>query len=122
MASKRNAPAGQPGATEWADGCLGYACNLVRPSVAGHRAALLYPLMSMLVFETLQHATKYREYCTQVHLILAGWLDGQQVASMLLPGWVFLPPLCEWHATQAWWGISSTFPQAKKYTSLWGDP
>ena len=48
-------------------GCLGYAFNLVRPSREGHRAALLVGLLSQtLVFETLQQASDYREYVTQV--------------------------------------------------------
>ena len=33
------------GAQEWPAGCLGYAFNLVRPVLQGHRADLLYPCL-----------------------------------------------------------------------------
>ena len=55
------------GPKEWPGGCLGYAFNLVRPAREGHRAALLVSLLGQtLVFETLQQASDYREYVTQV--------------------------------------------------------
>lgn len=55
------------GPSDWPLGCLGYVCNLVRPMVQGHRAAVLYPLLgSTLVFDTLPHAAQYREIATQV--------------------------------------------------------
>lgn len=61
------ASAGQLGPKEWPGGCLGYAFNLVRPAWEGHRAALLAGLLGQtLVFETLQQASDYREYVTQV--------------------------------------------------------
>ncbi|KAK9843600.1 hypothetical protein WJX84_002029 [Apatococcus fuscideae] len=54
------------GPSDWPQGCLGYACNLVRPVIQGHRAAVLYPLLgSTLVFDTLPHAAQYRELATQ---------------------------------------------------------
>lgn len=33
------------GADEWPEGCVGYAFNLVRPALKGHRASLLYPML-----------------------------------------------------------------------------
>lgn len=46
---------------------MGYAYNLVRPTQPGHRASLLYSLLgNVLVFETLQDASAYRELVTQV--------------------------------------------------------
>ena len=52
---------------DWPQGCLGYAFNLVRPALPGHRAGLLYSLLGcVLVFETLQDASAYRELVTQV--------------------------------------------------------
>ena len=52
---------------DWPHGCLGYAFNLVRPALPGHRAGLLYSLLGcVLVFETLQDASAYRELVTQV--------------------------------------------------------
>ncbi|KAK9800826.1 hypothetical protein WJX73_002958 [Symbiochloris irregularis] len=54
------------GPNDWPEGCLGYGVNLVRPVVRGHRALVLYPMMGpVLVFETLEHASNYREYITQ---------------------------------------------------------
>ena len=56
-----------PKADQWPDGCLGYAYNLVRPVRAGHRAAVLYPLLSgTLVFESLDTAHSYKEYMATV--------------------------------------------------------
>lgn len=55
------------GPNDWPEGCLGYAFNLVRPMQPGHRARLLYSLLgNVLVFETLQNASAYRELVTQV--------------------------------------------------------
>ena len=55
------------GGQEWPLGCLGYTFNVVRPSQPGHRASILYSLLgSTLVFETLEHASAYRELVTQV--------------------------------------------------------
>ena len=63
-------PEGSLGPDNWPPGCLGYAFNLVRPVVAGHRALVLYPMLgATLVFETLEDASAYREYMTQVR----GW-------------------------------------------------
>ena len=59
------------GANDWPQGCVGYACNLVRPVAQGHRAQVLYPMLgSTLVFETLPYAAQYREFVTQVRCIL----------------------------------------------------
>lgn len=33
------------GPHEWPGGCLGYAFNLVRPVLKGHRCSLLYPVL-----------------------------------------------------------------------------
>jgi hypothetical protein len=61
------------GATDWPQGCLGYAFNLVRPAHTGHRASILVNLLGgALVFETLQEAEAYREFLTQV----GGWVGG----------------------------------------------
>ena len=55
------------GPNDWPQGCLGYAFNLVRPTGRGHRASLLYSLLgNVLVFQTLQDASAYRELVTQV--------------------------------------------------------
>ena len=55
------------GADAWPEGCLGYSYNLVRPVVRGHRAQLLHPMLQgSLVFETLESAGHYREFCSQV--------------------------------------------------------
>ena len=62
---------GSLGPSEWPQGCLGYAFNLVRPTRPGHRASLLYSLLgSVLVFETLQEASAYRELVTQVGCLM----------------------------------------------------
>lgn len=54
-------------ADSWPEGCLGYSFNLVRPAVRGHRALLLHPMLQgSLVFETLETAARYREFCSQV--------------------------------------------------------
>ena len=56
-----------PKADQWPDGCLGYAYNLVRPVRPGHRAAVLYPLLSgTLVFESLDTAHSYKEFMATV--------------------------------------------------------
>ena len=57
--------------SDWPDGCLGYAFNLVRPKHPGHRASLLHSLLgSMLVFETQAQASAYRELVTQVSVLM----------------------------------------------------
>ncbi len=54
-------------ATDWPRGCLGYACNLVRPLRRGHRASLLFNLLAgALVFERLTEAEEYREFLAVV--------------------------------------------------------
>ena len=59
------------GPNDWPGGCLGYAFNLVRPTRPGHRGSLLYSLLgAVLVFESLQDASAYRELVTQVSLWL----------------------------------------------------
>lgn len=56
-----------PAADEWPEGCLGYAVNLLRPAVPGHRAALFYSQLGRtLLFETLDQAAAYRAYVLQV--------------------------------------------------------
>ncbi len=55
------------GPTDWPDGCINYAINLVRPVQQGHRKKVLYHLLSNgLVFEDLESAGRYREFVTQV--------------------------------------------------------
>ena len=41
------------GANEWPEGCLGYAINLVRPVLQGHRASLLYPMLGQSLVRRL---------------------------------------------------------------------
>lgn len=54
---------------DWPAGCLGYAFNLVRPTVAGQRSGVLAGLLGQtLVFDTLENASAYREYATQVRI------------------------------------------------------
>lgn len=54
-------------ASDWPIGCLGYACNLVRPLHRGHRASLLANLLGgALVFERLKEAEEYREFLSMV--------------------------------------------------------
>lgn len=58
-----------PAAHEWPSGCLGYAVNLVRPVVSGHRPTIFYSQMGRtLVFETLDQAAAYRTYVVQVRV------------------------------------------------------
>ncbi|KAL4443930.1 hypothetical protein ABPG75_011667 [Micractinium tetrahymenae] len=72
-------------ATDWPRGCLGYACNLVRPLHRGHRASLLYNLLGgALVFERLQEAEEYREFLSMKLRASAGTiltLDGRRISS-----------------------------------------
>ncbi len=54
-------------ASDWPDGCINYAVNLVRPVQQGHRKKVLYHVLNTgLVFETLEAGSKYRELVTQV--------------------------------------------------------
>ncbi|KAL3142162.1 hypothetical protein ABBQ38_002520 [Trebouxia sp. C0009 RCD-2024] len=54
------------GAGEWPQGCLGYAFNLVRPTIPGLRARLLFKVLgATLVFATLAEAAQYRKYLVQ---------------------------------------------------------
>ena len=82
----------------WPEGCLGYLCNLVRPVHSGHRATIVYGLLSgTLVFETLDHATAYREYVSQTLKIPFGnemvCLDGNRVTGRgIISGSNFRPP------------------------------
>lgn len=39
------------GPNEWPGGCLGYAFNLVRPVLKGHRCSLLYPVLGQTLVE-----------------------------------------------------------------------
>ena len=51
----------------WPAGCLGYAVNLVRPKVKGHRSRVLRHLLgSLMVFVTEDEAYDYRKRVTQV--------------------------------------------------------
>ncbi|KXZ46758.1 hypothetical protein GPECTOR_41g723 [Gonium pectorale] len=62
----RAAGASGPAADEWPPGCLGYAVNLVRPVIPGHRGSLFYSQLGRtLVFETLDQAAAYRTYVVQ---------------------------------------------------------
>lgn len=87
-------------ATDWPRGCLGYAFNLVRPVQRGHRASLLYNLLSStLVFESLADAEAYREFLATVGGLwqcLPCW-ETARPAQQLLPSsplstLVLLPP------------------------------
>lgn len=86
------------GNSEWPRGCLGYLCNLVRPAQSGHRATVVYGLLSsMMVFETLQDACAYREHVTQNLKMPCGvemiTLDGGRVSSRgIISGSNFRPP------------------------------
>eukprot|EP00884_Botryococcus_braunii_P005311 jgi/Botrbrau1/14781/Bobra.0284s0014.2 len=87
------------GPLDWPDGCCGYAFNLVRPVISGHRTSLLQPLLGQtLVFETLRTAAQYRETMTQV--IKASCpdivtLDGKRITSKgIVSGSTFeVPPV-----------------------------
>eukprot|EP00198_Chlamydomonas_reinhardtii_P012225 XP_001701562.1 predicted protein [Chlamydomonas reinhardtii] len=77
-----------PAADEWPEGCLGYAVNLLRPAVPGHRAALFYSQLGRtLLFETLDQAAAYRAYVLQslgtamgdVYTLDGGKLSGRGV-------------------------------------------
>eukprot|EP00887_Chlorella_sp_A99_P005757 scaffold1.g5757.t1 len=58
-----------PGPKDWPPGLCGFLFNLVRPLHRGHRAALLHNLLgNMLVFETLDQASDYREFVVQQKL------------------------------------------------------
>ncbi|EFJ52379.1 hypothetical protein VOLCADRAFT_86759 [Volvox carteri f. nagariensis] len=62
----RAAAATGPAADEWPHGCLGYAVNLVRPIIPGHRSTIFYSQLGRtLVFETLDQAAAYRTYVVQ---------------------------------------------------------
>ncbi|GLI61005.1 hypothetical protein VaNZ11_003267, partial [Volvox africanus] len=55
-----------PAADEWPHGCLGYAVNLVKPVIPGHRSTIFYSQLGRtLVFETLDQAAAYRTYVVQ---------------------------------------------------------
>ena len=55
------------GASDWPEGCINFAVNLVRPVQEGHRRRALYSVLSQtLVFDTLDNASSYREFVTQV--------------------------------------------------------
>ncbi|KAL3136848.1 hypothetical protein ABBQ38_005556 [Trebouxia sp. C0009 RCD-2024] len=73
------------GPNDWPGGCLGYAFNLVRPTRPGHRGSLLYSLLgTVLVFETLQDASAYRELVTQKlesNMADLVCLDGKRITS-----------------------------------------
>jgi hypothetical protein len=57
---------GGPGPEDWPAGCLGYLANLVRPVRKGHRASVVFGLLSgVIVFETMEDACAYREHVTQ---------------------------------------------------------
>ena len=55
------------GLSDWPEGCINFAVNLVRPVQEGHRRKALYSVLSQtLVFDTLENASSYREFVTQV--------------------------------------------------------
>lgn len=57
--------------TDWPEGCLGYAFNLVRPTQSGLRAEVLYRLMGKtLVFTTFKLASSYAQFVTQASVCL----------------------------------------------------
>jgi structural maintenance of chromosomes flexible hinge domain-containing protein 1 len=90
--------AGGSSSINWPEGCLGYLCNLVRPVHPGHRATIIYGLLSgTLVFESLDHATAYREYVTQTMKMPFSnemlCLDGSRVTGRgIISGSTFRPP------------------------------
>jgi hypothetical protein len=90
--------AGGSSTMNWPHGCLGYLCNLVRPVHTGHRATIIYGLLSgTLIFETLDDATKYRMYVTQTMQMPFGnemlCLDGRRVTGRgIISGSNFCPP------------------------------
>lgn len=90
--------AGGSSSMNWPQGCLGYLCNLVRPVHTGHRATIIYGLLSgTLIFETLNDATAYREYVTQTMKMPFGnemlCLDGGRVTGRgIISGSNFRPP------------------------------
>lgn len=58
---------------KWPEGCINFAVNLVRPVQAGHRKNILFKVLgSSLVFESLESASRYREYVTQVRTARQG--------------------------------------------------
>jgi len=69
---------------EWPPGCLGFAVNLMRPAVRGHRATVLYAQLGRsLVFETMPQAARYRQLVTQVlrsSMADLFTLDGQKIS------------------------------------------
>ena len=44
------------GPNKWPEGCLGYAINLVRPVLQGHRASLLYPMLGQSLVSRISHS------------------------------------------------------------------
>ena len=42
------------GPNDWPEGCLGYAYNLVRPLIKGHRATVVYALLGSVLVRTWQ--------------------------------------------------------------------
>ena len=63
------------GPQDWPDGCINFAVNLVRPVQEGHRKKILYRVLgSGLVFESLDSASKYREFVAQVRTVGQGCL------------------------------------------------
>lgn len=63
------------GPQDWPDGCINFAVNLVRPVQEGHRKNILYRVLgSGLVFESLDSASKYREFVAQVSTVRQGCL------------------------------------------------
>ena len=63
------------GPLDWPDGCINFAVNLVRPVQEGHRKKILYRVLgSGLVFESLDSASNYREFVSQVRTAGQGCL------------------------------------------------
>jgi len=92
---------GGKGKIDWPQGCLGHLCNLVRPAQRGHRATVIYGLLSgTLVFESLKDALEYREHVTQTLHLPCGaemiTLDMGRVSGRgIISGSNFRPPPLE---------------------------
>ncbi|GBF97420.1 hypothetical protein Rsub_09586 [Raphidocelis subcapitata] len=87
----------------WPPGCLGFAVNLLRPAVRGHRATVMYAQLGRsLVFEGMEQAARYRQLVTQVlrsSMADVFTLDGQKISGRgVVVGSSFrVPPLEETH-------------------------
>ena len=88
------------GPNDWPEGCINFAVNLVRPVQEGHRKKALYSVLSQtLVFDTLESASSYREFVTQV--MCCAQASCAQDGSIIMPGMhdaIATPPL-HWYAS-----------------------